>query len=277
MSLELYILDLGQIRLDRNFIVAGSTYASPGIPGSGAGELTDIPIAAYLVKHQRGHVLYDTGCHPNCMGSSGRWAAEMQRDFPWTGGEECTLPSRLRALGLTPDDIPTVVLSHLHCDHAGCVEFFRKSTVYVHEDEFSGAMTHYARHNHRSSYVWKDMDAWMRSPLDWTFVGRDEAEIDLADGVRILNLGSGHSYGMLALTVRLQRHRSVLLASDACYCRANLGPPARVPGILFDSLGYRRSIDRLNRVATDRDLDIWFGHDPEQFATLTKSTEGHYD
>lgn len=277
MSLELHVLDLGRIRLDRNFIVAGSTFASPGLPGSGMGELIDIPISAYLVKHEEGHILYDTGCHPDCMGADGRWPAELQRDFPWTGTGECTLPSRLRALGLAPDDIATVVLSHLHNDHAGCVEFFRKSTVYVHEDELAGAMLHYVQHHHRTSYVWKDMDAWTRAPINWRLVARDEPDIDLVDGVRILNLGSGHSYGMLALTVALKRRRGVLLASDACYCRESLGPPTRLPGFLHDSLGFRRTIDRLRRTADRRGLDIWFGHDAEQFGTLIKSTEGHYE
>jgi len=276
MTLELYVLDLGQIRLDRNFIVAGSTYASPGVPGSGTPQLIDIPISAYLVKHERGHVLFDTGCHPDCMGKESRWPEELRRDYPWIGDEVCTLPSRLRALGLTPRDIPTVVLSHLHNDHAGCVEFFGSSRVYVHEDEFAGAMTHYARHQRPSSYVWNEMDAWTRQPMDWRFVARDEGDIELADGVEILNLGSGHSYGMLALTVRLRQRRSVLLASDACYCRENFGPPTRVPGLLLDSLGYRKTIDRLHREASRRDLEIWFGHDADQFATLIKSTDGHY-
>lgn len=276
MSLELHVLDLGRIRLDRNFMAAGSTFASAGRPGSGMGELIDIPVSAYLIKHPKGHILYDTGCHPRCMGHGGRWPEALQRDFPYISSEECTLPSRLKAMGLTPDDIPVVVLSHLHNDHAGCVEFFRKSKVYVHEDELAGAMKHFAMHDYDTSYVWSDIDAWVREPMNWQLVGRDEADFDLADGVRLLNLGSGHAYGMLALTVRLETHRSVLLASDACYCLENLGPPTRLAGLLYDSVGYRKTIERLRKVAKREDLEIWFGHDVEQFKTLTKATEGHY-
>ena len=34
------------------------------------------------------------------------------------------LPARLDMMGVGPDDIDYVVLSHLHCDHAGCVGIF---------------------------------------------------------------------------------------------------------------------------------------------------------
>lgn len=275
MTLKLHVLDLGMVRVDQNFIVANSTIVTQSTPDL-ASKLVDVPISAYFIQGEQGNVLYDTGCHPDCMGVHGRWTQKHQSIGPFIGGTECTLPHRLKELGITPDDVNFVVLSHLHNDHAGCVEFFRKSKILVHEDEFSGAMRHFMVGDHSTNYILADIAEWVKHPLNWRFIGRDEPDLDLINGVRLVNFGTGHAYGMLGLTVHLQNRRSVLLVSDACYGSTNFGPPSKRPGIMHDSIGYDRTIERMRQIAEEKDLDVWFGHDLEQFATLTKSTEGFY-
>jgi hypothetical protein len=95
--------------------------------------------------------------------------------------------------------------------------------------------------------------------------------------VTILNFGSGHAFGMLGLHVQLPETGGVILASDAIYCSQNYGPPVKPPGILYDSLGYVRTVERIRRLAEATKSQVWFGHDAEQFATLIKSTEGYYE
>ncbi len=108
------------------------------------------------------------------MGPNGRWSPFVQNHFAHFGTAECALPARLEQLGVRPEDIRYVVLSHMHNDHAGCVEFFKKSTLIVHEDEFSAALQHYARGERDSSYTWADTDHWIKLGLDWRPAGRDE-------------------------------------------------------------------------------------------------------
>ena len=76
---------------------------------------------------------------------------------------------------------------------------------------------------------------------------------------------------MLALSVALPETGRIILASDAAYCAENL--TGAMPGWVLDEAAYRRTLARLNRL----DGKIWFGHDPRQFATLRKSTEGWYE
>jgi N-acyl homoserine lactone hydrolase len=275
MSTKLYAFDLGAVRVDENFIVANSTIVTAKNPAA-VSHLIDVPISAFLVENAKGNLLYDTGCHPDCMGANGRWTQKHQETGPFIGGQECTLPARLQHIGLAPDDIHTVVLSHLHNDHAGCVEFFSRSRLIVHEDEFSGALRHFAIHDNSTNYVLKDIAEWIREPKNWELVRRGEEHRDIAPGVTLLNFDSGHAYGMLGLAVRLRECPGFLLVSDACYCAANFGPQGKREGIIHDTVGYERTLRDIRRYAERESLEVLFGHDREQFQGLIKSTEGFY-
>lgn len=275
-SPRLHVLDLGRMRMDKSLLIARWQLASRTNPQPAA-EFVEFPVSAYLLDHPDGRILFDAGCHPQAMGKGGRWPQEFQDLFPWTGGEECHLPNRLQALGLGPDDLRYVVLSHLHNDHAGCVEFFRRSHLVVHEDEFAAALRAYALQERMGPYVWADTDHWIRLGLNWKLVRRDEAELELCDSATILNWGSGHAHGMLGLHVRLPATGGIILASDAIYCAANYGPPIRPQGVIYDSVGYERTIERIRRLAEKTRSQVWFGHDLAQFSTLRHSPNAWYE
>jgi N-acyl homoserine lactone hydrolase len=278
-KLKLHVLDLGKLRLDKNFMVANTTVATARTPNP-RGQVIDIPVSAYYVEHADGNILFDTGCNPNWGGPNGRWPVDgLQELFPHIGGEECQLPARLDMMGVGPDDVDYVVLSHLHCDHAGCVEYFRKSKIIVHEDEFAGAFRQYALQDHGSPYALKDLEAIIKAQLSWREIARDEPDQNIVEGVRLLNFGPGHARGMLGLLVSLRSQQGVILCSDACYTAENYGPKARQPGISYDSLGIMRTVRRIQALAADTGAAVWFGHDIEQFASIRKATqgEGHYE
>jgi glyoxylase-like metal-dependent hydrolase (beta-lactamase superfamily II) len=256
--MKLHVLDVGRMRMDSRILVRADSRPFP--------EQVEIPISAYCIEHPEGRVLFDAGCHPDAVGPNGRWSQEFQREYPMISGEECHLPNRLEQMGLGPDDFAHVVLSHLHSDHAGCVEFFRKSKLIVHADELAAAKDAHRRRED-DVYAWRDTDAWLKADLDWHAVSGDRT---LHAGIDIVDLGRGHAAGMLALVVTLPETGRVVLASDAAYCAENL--TGAMPGWVLDEAAYRRTLVRLNALGGE----IWFGHDPRQFAALRKSTEGWY-
>jgi len=273
--MKMHVLDLGRLTFDVNGIVAGSNYSTVRNPDV-SNKLIEVPVSSYCIEHPDGNVLFDVGCHPNAMGSQGRWPESLQEICPHTGGEHCDLPNRLQQIGLGPDDIRYVVLSHLHNDHAGCVEFFRKSRLIVHELEFEGALRTYALRRDNTSYVRKDIARWCETDLQWSLVASNSGDVALHNEVEILNFGSGHAHGMLGLHVRLRETGSIILASDAIYSRANFEPTPLMPGECFDSIGVRRTVERIRHLAHRHQAQVWFGHDPEQFSTLSKSTDRPY-
>jgi N-acyl homoserine lactone hydrolase len=206
------------------------------------------------------------------MGPQGRWPAAFQEFYPWSGGPECQLPNRLAQLGLGPDDFSHVVLSHLHSDHAGCVEFFRRAALVVHADELDAALN-----GGGGGYAPGDIDPWRGLDLHWQTLARDGGDLALSEAATVLNLGSGHAAGMLGLLVRLPRTGPVILASDACYCAANYAPAFRRPGAVLDTLGLDRTVRRLHALAERIGAQVWFGHDLAQFATLRHAPEAWYE
>jgi N-acyl homoserine lactone hydrolase len=234
-----------------------------------------VPVYSVLLEHPEGRVLFDTGCHPDLRE---RWSEDLLATTVWEGSRECHLPARLEQLGLRPGDIDVVVASHLHCDHAGCLEYLSGSRIIVHRDELRAALEQLAT-GCDAGYVDKDVRAWIDTGLDWEIVDDIDQEIPIYDGVRVLNLGPGHSEGLLALHVSLPDTGALILASDACYGQENWGPPTVLPGVgaIFDNLGMVRTISRLRRVASETDATIWFGHDAEQFAALRKGLDDFYE
>ena len=138
-------------------------------------------------------------------------------------------------------------------------------------------MRHFALHDHASAYIWKDIDQWIRKPLNWRLIGRGESDQKLVDGVRLLNFGVGHTYGMLVLRIDLRSRAGVMLVSDACYNSANYGPPPQLPGYLYDAPAFLATLQRIRIMANETGSEVWFGHDLEQFGRLTKSSEGFYE
>ena len=129
--MKMYVFELGSLKLDKNLVVSMSHVARVNDPRC-ENEMVEFPVPAYLFETEEGYVLYDTGCHPDCMGENGRWPVEFQNQVPYEGDETTTILYQLEQLGIKPDEIKTVILSHMHNDHAGCVEYFPNAEFIVH-------------------------------------------------------------------------------------------------------------------------------------------------
>jgi N-acyl homoserine lactone hydrolase len=272
---RLHVLDLGALELDKSTIVGHATIATDMCRDQPA-EWTSVPSFSVLIEHPQGRVLFDTGCNPQWRE---RWPEEVQATDVWNATEECHLPNRLEQLGLRPGDVDLVVASHLHSDHAGCLEFFTESEVMVHRDELRGALEHYATPGYAGGYIKDDITAWIENGIRWRIIDPHEPHVPIYDGLTLLNLGAGHVEGMLGLDVSLPEAGRLLLVSDACYGHANWGPPPVLPGIgsVFDSVGMFRTMTRLRNLAAATGADVWFGHDPDQFASLRKGPDSYYE
>ncbi|NLM21668.1 MAG: N-acyl homoserine lactonase family protein [Peptococcaceae bacterium] len=227
-------------------------------------DVVSIPTTTYLIDHPDGLVLYDTG-----------WT---QRS-PHKGAihSEKNIVDCLAKLGVRPSDIKYVICSHLHLDHAGCLEFFKDSVILVSESEFTNVAKLYMLDQLGPHYVKKDIEEWIRIGLKWRLIGDEGKVVDFLDGIKILSYGPGHSFGMLALLVQLSKTGNVILTSDAIYCRRNLGPPIRLPGVIRDSEGCEQIIKNLIQRAQDYNAQLWYGHDMEQFKALKKFDQGYYE
>lgn len=271
--MKFYILDNGWETLDKSYFIAGAN-AGTASNKNPVNEWIDIPIQAYLIKSEYGNILFDTGCDVEWKKN---WPAFIPEQSPYYVTEEQYLLNRLQQLGLGPEDIQYVIISHLHVDHAGNLFHFTDSEVYVNENELLQTLKGYVTNRELDVHVPSDIKRFVDAELNWKTLGNDIEEYQLIPGVTILNWGSGHSFGMLGMKVELENTGNLLVVADAIYCRENIEPEIKVPGILYDSLGYKRTAKKIIEYARKTNSKIIFGHDMEQFQTLIKSDEGYYD
>ncbi|MCD8882904.1 AhlS family quorum-quenching N-acyl homoserine lactonase [Mammaliicoccus sciuri] len=275
-GIKLYVLDNGRMRMDKNLMIAGSNQATLDNPNA-PNEMFEFPIYTVFIDHPEAKILFDTACNPNSMGENGRWINQTQKAFPYTADESCYLPNRLEQINVDPSEVDYVVASHLHLDHAGCLEYFTNATVIVHDDELNGTMQTYARNQKAGAYIWADIDAWIKNDLTWKTIKPYEDNLEIVKGVKVLNFGSGHAWGMIGLEVETQELGTLILASDAIYTAESMGDILKPPGILYDSIGWAKSVEKIKRLAKEKNAQIWFGHDGNQFEGFRKSTDGYYE
>ncbi|WP_323707142.1 N-acyl homoserine lactonase family protein [Mammaliicoccus vitulinus] len=275
-GIKLYVLDNGRMKMDKNLMIAGSNQATLDNPNA-PNEMFEFPIYTVFIDHPEAKILFDTACNPNSMGENGRWINQTQKAFPYTADESCYLPNRLEQINVNPSEVDYVVASHLHLDHAGCLEYFTNATVIVHDDELNGTMQTYARNQKAGAYIWADIDAWIKNDLTWKTIKPYEDNLEIVKGVKVLNFGSGHAWGMIGLEVETQELGTLILASDAIYTQESMGDILKPPGILYDSVGWAKSVEKIKRLAKEKNAQIWFGHDGDQFEGFRKSTDGYYE
>ena len=146
------------------------------------------PYFFFLVEHPDGRVLFDTGAHPKWKGSDAEGGG-----IAVVVGEDDDVVSRLSTLEVRPEEIEHVVVSHLHFDHAGGLQFFPHATVYVQETELRFA--YWPAVYQRGLYDRDDFD----HELKWCELHRDYDVF--GDGsVRIIAT-PGHTPGHQSLCV----------------------------------------------------------------------------
>jgi N-acyl homoserine lactone hydrolase len=220
---------------------------------------TRIPIAAYLIRTSDGNVLFDTGLSPRALPG-------LRRNDPLARFEEADLlVNRLDALGLRPDDVSTVVLSHLHYDHAGGTDLFPRSELCVQKDEY--AYAHYPASFFAPFYYRKNFDL---PGYRWRLL---DGDTELAPGLTVLR-SDGHTPGHQSLLVELPESEPVLLTGDACYWREHLDQE-RVPGVVWNPTLALHSLKRLKTLARLTGARVFPGHDPEFWRTVNLDPGGY--
>ncbi len=116
-------------------------------------------------------------------------------------------PKAIEKVGLKPEDIDIIILSHLHHDHAGAVTAFPNATVIVQKVEYDYVrrpdyfMTQ-AYYNDEApapvtNFRFDGKDALEADNVDWYFLdGWKDDKFDLFnDGKLIIYFTPGHSVG----------------------------------------------------------------------------------
>lgn len=156
-------------------------------------------------------VLVDTGV----KASDSAYMKRQDRKVGPPGGGPDPLRSGLNRQGLTPTDVDTVILTHLHHDHSANNDLFDSAEFFVQRSELDAArdpLPVFERSYPRDSVE-------SLSDLDLTLLDGDHR---ITDGLEIL-VTPGHSPGMQSVIVETGGRRYALVG-DLAYLRHNLDP-----------------------------------------------------
>ena len=235
---ELYALRYAHLETSRSHTFLG-------------GVAQDGPLAmdyyVWVARSESRTVLIDTG-----FGE----ATARRRGRQW---ERCPIDS-LSMLGIQPDEIRDVVVTHLHYDHAGNLNKLPAATLHLQQREMAFATSRYMCIRHISLggiFEAEDVCSVVRSNFDGRvhFLDGDD---EIAPGIHA-HLVGGHTPGMQMVRVQTARG-PVVLMSDAAHLYENIEKqlPFHIAHDVADMVsGWRKAL--LLGGASDRVVP---GHDP---------------
>ena len=237
---RLYVLDCGEnIGKDQ----------SRWSPGVNAGKAIEFSDNCYLIRHDRGLLLWDTGI-PDSVAAMPDGMVVANGAITYRRAK--TLAAQLEQIGIKPADVTYVAVSHTHGDHVGNVALFPASTVLIQGAEYDWAMA---------------------GPAKPGFVATQKIE-KLAgdrdvfgDGTVKIVATPGHTPGHQSLLVQLPKTGWLLLSGDAVHFQDNW-IHKRVPSMNFHRGQTLASLKRIESLLEERKAQLWINHDKPQSATL---------
>lgn len=229
------------------------------VAGADPARKLDIAMMIWLVRGNGHNILVDSGFYHD-------------RFFQDWHVKEFTRPSEtLSWVGLKPEDITDVIITHMHWDHADGMDLFPNARIWIQKDE----LAYYA------GEAWKSKE---------THDGIDEEDVltlvklNTHGRVGLVNgdaqqiipgvtcyIGGKHTYQSQYVGVETAAG-TVVLASDNMYLYENLEKHVPIAATL-DAASNLRAQDRMKQIAARPDLIIP-GHDPAVFTKFPNPVPG---
>lgn len=206
------------------------------------------PLAYFVwaIVGPHGSFLLDTGFDHSMAAKRGRVIVKPVADG-------------LKALGIEPDQVQDVIISHLHYDHCGNHDLFPRARYHLQDVEMAYSTGRSMCHAHqRVPFEVDDVTAMVRKVFAGRVVFHEGAD-ELAPGVTLHHIG-GHSKGLQCVRVKTRRGH-VVLAADASHLYAHVNE-GRVFPITYNVAETLEGYATLKKLA-DSPAHIIPGHDPQ--------------
>ncbi|MCK1684071.1 N-acyl homoserine lactonase family protein [Bradyrhizobium sp. 147] len=214
-------------------------------PGLNEGKAMDFVDSCYLIKHAKGWFLWDTGIADSVAAMPNGLAPADPKAVTWRRPK--TLAAQLEQLGLKPDDVKAMAVSHTHPDHTGNVELFPQSMLYVQKAEYDWPGPNNAprfKPSHPVEQLAGDKDVF-------------------GDGSVTILSTPGHTPGHQSLLVKLPKTGAVILSGDAVHFKDNWDN-RRVPSMNVNKDQSAASMQKIADTLAREKAQLWINHDKAQ-------------
>ncbi|WP_157778313.1 N-acyl homoserine lactonase family protein [Massilia violaceinigra] len=253
--LRLYVLDCGTLAVADLAAID---------PVAGKGKSKTLADACYLVVHPKGTLVWDTGlgdelaAKPEGVQAAPGFHMSMKK----------SVAAQFKEIGVAPDSVRYLGLSHMHGDHIGNVSLFPHSTLLMQKEEYAAAF------GPRAASFGNDPSAYptlARNPV--TKLNGDHDVF--GDGSVLIKRAPGHTPGHQVLFLQLPNTGKVLLSGDMTVYESHWHSRT-VPTFNFDKPASRRTMAHMARFLKANQAKLWIQHDFEQNATLRRAP-AYYD
>jgi glyoxylase-like metal-dependent hydrolase (beta-lactamase superfamily II) len=230
------------------------------VAGADRSRKLDIQMMVWLLKGSDGrNILVDAGFYRDKFFKQ------------WTVKDFMKPSEAVAKLGVKPEEISDIIITHMHWDHADGMDLFPKARIWLQKDE----------------YVYYTGEAWQAQS---THGGIDPDDVlalvklNLEGRVKLVNgddqepisgircyTGGKHTYASQFVGVKTKAG-TVIIASDNMYLYENLDKRAPIAQTL-DADSNLKAQDRMKQLASNPRL-IVPGHDPAIFTRFPKPGNG---
>lgn len=171
----------------------------------------------------------------------------------------------LKELGIDPNEITDILLTHLHYDHAGNIGHFPNAKIHVHLEEWRWIKEFSKLNTEQAKYYDKKVVAEISDLADRNLVHFIKSDDCYLYGLKLTRVG-GHCPGQLIVEVPTLQG-NVLLTSDASHLSDNY--EKRDPFPIYEDLDLALSgLDCIAQIKASG-ARIVAGHDPEVLERYT--------
>lgn len=219
--------------------------------------MADMSIAAYLVVHSKGTLMWDAGALPDNELTSEGTTTRYRIVLP-NGNERFVttsrkLASQLAQTGYSPADINYLALSHYHYDHTGNANLFARATWLVRKVERDIMFP-----DKPNDLTRPDTYARLKTAKT-TIVASDDYDV-FGDGTVVLKFTPGHTPGHQVLFLKLAKTGPVVISGDL-YHYPEERTLHRIPTFDTDPKATATSRAALDQFMQKTGAQLWIQHD----------------
>jgi glyoxylase-like metal-dependent hydrolase (beta-lactamase superfamily II) len=246
-AVKLWRLDCGTIKVG-NLDLFSDSFAYVGQKRT----LTD---SCYLIAHGTDYLLWDTGLPAGLKG------APFDDKAPLSPSLTRTLDEQLATLGVKPEQIALVGISHYHFDHTGQASGFAKAKLLIGRADLEALKTEPVPFGADPALL----APWLKggAPLEEVTGDKDI----YGDGSVTMLSMPGHTPGSYALLVKLKEKGPVLLSGDIVHFEEQFKVNG-VPGFNTDRADSLASMDRMQKIAKALKATLVVQHDADDIGKL---------
>ena len=250
-KLTLHVFECGNVE------VKDISIFSPGVDEGKTKFLTN---SCYLIQHEKGNMIWDTGL-PDALEGKGGEAFGGKLLLTVTN----PLSKQLDEINVNPQQVDFIGISHFHGDHTGNANLFENASLFIQQAEYDAAFG-------------EDPTKFGFNPPSYAQLDKSKIKVldgdhdVFGDGSVVIKAAPGHTPGHQVLFLNLDETGPVVLSGDLYHFTKNR-EHKRVPSFNFDKEHTLAAMDVIEQFVDAEGAQFWIQHDKEQNQTIKHSPE----